>query len=209
MADNVTIDPGTTTPIATDDVGGVHYQRTKTTVGADGAVVGDVSGRTVDGGAGAAMFVDARPRVETQSQDSSGLTIATTSYASGDVLGAGWTFTNMVRVAGGTGRITSAVLLDDGDVIAGADLYLASAAIAFGADNAAPTVSDADAAKIVGLIGVSVVDLGSSRLAVAHGLSVPYKCDATSLFVYARALDANTFFVAVDDLHLRLFYELD
>lgn len=42
MADNVTITQGSGTTIATDDIGGVHYQRVKPTLGADGTAV-DVS----------------------------------------------------------------------------------------------------------------------------------------------------------------------
>lgn len=45
MADNVTANPGASGAIfATDDIGGVHYPRTKIVFGADGSVVGDVSG---------------------------------------------------------------------------------------------------------------------------------------------------------------------
>lgn len=36
MADNVPINPGTTTPIATDDVAGVQFQKIKVNLGADG-----------------------------------------------------------------------------------------------------------------------------------------------------------------------------
>jgi hypothetical protein len=43
MADNVSIDPGSTTPIATDEIGGAHYQRVKLALGADGENDGDVS----------------------------------------------------------------------------------------------------------------------------------------------------------------------
>lgn len=43
MADNVPVTPGVGASIATDDVGGTHYQRIKLTLGADGAVDGDVS----------------------------------------------------------------------------------------------------------------------------------------------------------------------
>jgi len=43
MADNVPITPGTGANIATDDIGGVNYQRIKLTLGADGAVDGGVS----------------------------------------------------------------------------------------------------------------------------------------------------------------------
>lgn len=42
MADNVPITSGTGTNIATDDIGGVHFQRIKPVVGADGVGV-DVS----------------------------------------------------------------------------------------------------------------------------------------------------------------------
>lgn len=45
MADNVAITAGSGTSIATDDVGGVHYQRVKIGVGADGAAT-DVSSST-------------------------------------------------------------------------------------------------------------------------------------------------------------------
>lgn len=206
MADNVTITAGSGTSIGTDDVGGIHYQRMKLVTAEDGASepIGDT-----DHGTQRSLWVDPRPKVGVQSQDSSGLTTATTSYAAGDVLGAGWTFTNMARATGGTGRITAASVLDDGDVMGGIDLYLASGSITFGTDNATPSVSDADAAKLHGIIGLPFVDLGSSRFASAHGLSVPYVCDATSLFVYARTIDAHNFFAAVDDLHLRLFYEMD
>lgn len=44
MADNVSIDPGTATPIATDDVGGVQFQKIKLNLGGDG-----VDGSTWDG----------------------------------------------------------------------------------------------------------------------------------------------------------------
>jgi hypothetical protein len=43
MADNIPITPGTGTSVATDDVGGVQYQRMKLTLGADGVNDGDVS----------------------------------------------------------------------------------------------------------------------------------------------------------------------
>src|SRR4051812_46208755 len=42
MADNVAITPGAGTSIATDDIGGVQYQRVKVTFGADGTA-SDVS----------------------------------------------------------------------------------------------------------------------------------------------------------------------
>ncbi|HYF47593.1 MAG TPA: hypothetical protein VD926_15365 [Acidimicrobiales bacterium] len=208
MADNVAITAGTGTSIATDDIGGVHFQRSKTALGPEGSHTADLAGRDLGAGVGAA-YVDLRPLSGSQSQDSAGLTTATTSYAAGDVLGTGWTFTSMARASGGMGRIIGAALLDDGDVTVAVDLYIASGSITFGTDNAAPSVSDADAAKILNVIGISMTDLGGCRFGSASGLSVPYFCDATSLYVYAVTRAAHSFFAAVDDLHLRLFFEQD
>ena len=39
MADNVAITAGSGTSIATDDIGGVQYQRVKVAIGADGAAI--------------------------------------------------------------------------------------------------------------------------------------------------------------------------
>lgn len=44
MADNVAITAGTGTSVATDDIAGVHYQRVKLALGADGAAVDAVAG---------------------------------------------------------------------------------------------------------------------------------------------------------------------
>lgn len=43
MADNVPITPGAGAPIATDDIGGSHYQRIKMIHGPDGVTDGDVA----------------------------------------------------------------------------------------------------------------------------------------------------------------------
>lgn len=43
MADTVPITPGVGAPIATDDIGGVHYQRLKLISGVDGVNDGDVA----------------------------------------------------------------------------------------------------------------------------------------------------------------------
>lgn len=207
MADNVPITAGSGTIIGTDEVtiGGSlqHVQRMKLYDGTDGGT------DAIPGTAARGLYVDPRPLVVTSPVASSGLTTATTSYSVGDVLGTGWSFTGAARANGGTGRVIGAVLLDAGDVIAGVDLYLSAASITFGTDNAAPSVSDADAAKLGMVIGMSALDVGGARLAQAHGLSVPYLCDATTLFVYARTRDAHPVFASATDLTLRLFLELD
>lgn len=203
MPDNIDVTPGTGATVRTVDRAGVETQVMVLDIGGAGAEV------LAPGSAARGLAVEPRANVVSSSVASAGLTTASTSYSVGDVLGTGWSFTGAARATGGTGRVVGAVLLDAADVIAGVDLYLASASIAFGTDNAAPSVSDADAAKLGMVIGMSAIDVGGARLAQAHGLSVPYVCDATTLLVYARTRDANGFFSAVTDLTLRLFLELD
>lgn len=147
--------------------------------------------------------------VQSQSQNSSGLTTASTTYTSGDVLGAGWTFTSMAQSSGGGGRITGAKLLDKADVVTGVELWLASASITFGTDNAAPSISDTDAEKLLGVIPLAALDLGGSRTGVIGNLAIPYLCDATSLFVYAITRADHSFFAAATDLRVTLFFERD
>lgn len=209
MADNVAITAGAGTSIRTDDNAGQHHQAVKITLGADGTFREFADGDQRDS-AGYAVWVDPRPKSASQTQNQSGLTTATTAYTSGDVLGSLLTFTSMARASGGRGRITGAVLLDDGDIISGVDLFLFSATVTFGTDNAAPSISDADAANCVGIIQLpAAIDVGASRIASAHSIAVPYACAATSLFVAMVTRSDHTFFAAADDLHLTLFYELD
>lgn len=202
MADNSVRTPGSGETIRSIDRSG-----TKTEV-----VTLDVGGSTAERFAGAtqketqwALWTENRPPRSGAQVSSGGLTTASTSYSIGDVLGNGWEFTNAARASGGTGVVTGAVLLDEADVVNGVDLYLSSGSITFGTDNAAPSVSDTDARKLGHVIGVAALDVGGSRLCQLGDISIPYICDATSLFVYARTRDAHSFFGAVTDLKLRLF----
>lgn len=172
-------------------------------VDADGDEITVVGGAlTVSGGAAGVATAD-------QAQTSSGLTTATTNYTTGDTVGAGWTFTGMATASGGHGVITGVALIDEGDVVEGLALWFFSGSVTFGTDNAAPSISDADARKhVAGPVAVPVTDLGGCRAGSIHSLRVPYTCDATSLYVYATTLSANNFFAAVGDLKLTLFYEV-
>lgn len=165
---------------------------------------------SADLGSEHALMVRPRPNAQSQAQNSSGLTTASTNYTLGDVVGAGWTFTSMAAVSGGGGRVTGVVLLDKSDVILGYELWFASGSITFGTDNSAPSISDSDAEKLIGRVTTTAVrDMGGCRITYCDYLSMPYICDATSLYVYAIALNDHNFFGATSDLRLRLFYELD
>lgn len=206
MADNIDVTPGAGATFATDDVAGVHYQRMKLfTSEADSAEpVGDD-----DKGTSRALWMVPRPDVAQAQVNSAGLTIATTAYTAGDVLGSGWTFTSMAKETGGTGRLIGAALVDVADLVSQVTLHVFSGAATFGTDNAAPSISDADVLKWLGSIPLASIDLGGSRVLSADSIALPYVCDATSLFVYATTGVAHSFFVAVTDLKLRLFAARD
>lgn len=215
MADNPTIHNGATgdgtafTAVG-DEITSPYTGGTATAQGIKILSGAANSAEVIEGTAAYGLEVDVT-RVATntyeQTQNSSGLTTGATPYAIGDTLGAGWTFTNAVAASAGEARLTGVVLLDKGDVTVAVDLWFASASITFGTDNAAPSISDTDAEKIVGTVSVSMQDLGSNRIGTWSG-AMPYTCDATSLFVYAITRAAHNQFAAATDLRLKLFAEL-
>lgn len=206
MADGVPITAGSGTTIATDDCGASgHAQVTKLAIATDGSATLIPANATDGLSVKVTNALSVAPTVvSSQSQNSSGLTTATTAYSAGDVLGAGWTFTSM----GTNGRIVGVSLEDKANIMVSADLFLSSGAITFGTDNAAPSVSDADGEKILQSISVVMTDIGVTSVATAGNLLVPYVCDATSLYVYAMTRTSHTFFGAATDLRLKLLYEV-
>lgn len=208
MADNVAITAGTGTTIATDEVavnGGStgHVQFVKLVDGtADGAtgIPGDSHG----------LYVSSHLDQSRIATTSSGLTIATTAYASGDQVGVEFTFANAARVSGGSGTIVGVTLLDKADVITGYDVVISRDTLTPAADNSAYTLSDADAEKIVGVVMLgSIVDLGANRLGAQSGLAIPYTCAGTALYATLRAGIGHTFFTATTDLILTLYVARD
>lgn len=235
MADNLTTQSATlaTVPassvIATDDAGaGGHVQIVKLAIGTDGSATvipadatngldvdvtriaaGDnLVGRVKVSDGTDVMLVNTdgsistRPVLSTQVQTSTGLTTASTSYAANDVLGDGWSFTSM----GTTGYIVAARLLDKADLIFGVDLILHSASVTFGTDNSAPSRSDTDAEKECGQLSVVALDEGAQRVAISGPTMTPYHTDAGTLYVAGVTRAAHSFFGAVGDLMLRLYY---
>jgi hypothetical protein len=121
---------------------------------------------------------------------SAGLTNAT--YASGDQLGNQYEITNAARASGGTGRITSVMLLDEADVIGPVTMLFFDRSVTAAADNAVASFSDADLLFLVGVAELAqVTDIALNRAAVAHNLSIPYTCNATSLFANVITRTAN------------------
>lgn len=203
MADNVAITAGAGTSVATDDVGGVHYQRVKLDGGADGASA------AIPGSATHGLKIDDRGVLTRVSADSAGLTTSVTAYSAGDTLGTLIELTGMAAASGGYGMIRSLRLLDDAIITLGIEAFLFDRSVTLASDNAAFAVSDADMAFCQGSI---IIPAGSgatnASIAKLTGMAYDYKCNVTSLFVGLKTMNAHTFFTAADDLHLTVTTEL-
>lgn len=204
---DVDITEGAGTPIAMDLISGRNFQRGKLASGQEG--VSDAIGDDDMGSSLRALWVANRARSGEAEIASAGLTIASTNYSIGDVLGTGWALTSMVDANGGMGHLKGLRVLDKADVMSGITLYFARASITFGTDNAAPSVSDSDALKIFATLSLGFTDLGGCRIACMDTFKLPYVCDATTLYVYATTPVANNFFGAVGDLSLWYAREKD
>lgn len=145
--------------------------------------------------------------------------IDTSIYASGDCLGALTEITGAARVAGKGGVIRSVTVVDKTQAQRAAfDILLFSATVTTAADQAAFTISDADALKCVAVIPVLAGDYaavwpGTPTNSIAYkpdlktatfsgNLLLPYLCAATSLFVQLIVRGTPTY-TAASDLVLR------
>ncbi len=139
---------------------------------------------------------------------STGLTIATTAYTDGDILGAEMSWDMGTNTYG---LILGATLVDAADIIGAVDLYLSDRSVAFGTDNAAPTISDADALFTMGKIAFPFPDdLGGNRLATVDSIALPVKANASGI-IYGRLVtrSGHTFFGAVGNLEVELHFSRD
>lgn len=181
MADNVAITAGAGTTIATDDVGGVHYQIVKNAYGAlDAVTLVDQTNP---------FPVEPLPDILQISVQSAGLTNAT--YAAGDQLGNQYTLANAARASGGYGYITKVLLIDANDSLNACDVVFFDRSVTLAADNAAFAISDADALFVQGLVSLIPYDIGNNRLIQATNLRIPYKCNGTDLFAGVITRSAN------------------
>lgn len=206
MADNVEITAGSGTTIATDEVavnGGstAQVQYVKLVDGTNNGTNG------IPGGTSGLFVVPRRDQLRTQIT-SAGLTNAT--YAAGDQLGNIMEFTNAARVSGGTGRITSVTLHDEADIIGAVDVLFFDRSVTLAADNAAFSISDSDLLFVQGIVQLTgAFDFALNRLCVAHNLSIPYTCNATSLFAAMITRTANAAYASATAIKLSVTVERD
>lgn len=114
----------------------------------------------------------------------------TSIYANNDVLAVPQEITGVFRHAGGRVKLDSIVVLDGDDQGTAIDLVFFNASATLGTINAAISISDADAAKIVGHVAVAAGDFKdyiNSMVAVktAVGLIMEAAAASTSLYIGA------------------------
>lgn len=126
------------------------------------------------------------------------LSLDTSAYAAGDVLAATQEITTAMREFGGTGIWTSLMVIDKDDQGKSMKVYLFESTVTFGTENAAVSISDADAAKLLGIADVSSYeDLGGVQVAYLKmsdlGFVVQSASDSTSLFVAVESEGTGTY----------------
>ncbi len=98
------------------------------------------------------------------------LSLDTSAYAANDVLADTQVVTNLMRVNDGTGLIDSLMVIDKDDNGQEIDFYFLDANVSMGTENAAASISDANAASILGKMYIESTDyddLGGVRVGMA------------------------------------------
>lgn len=224
MADNVAITAGSGTSVATDDIGGVQFQRQKLALGPDGTHTADAAGRVISGSDGA-LYVDPRKKLLRIQVTP---TITAGAYTNGDVLGGQLTFANAARYSGGSGRIKTITILDKTQAQrAPMGLALFDRSVTVPADNAPFTISDADMANCLGVIDLpvglyntawpgtpanSIMTLPNNTITTtinnATVLPYDYVLNGTDLFVAVILRSAPTY-TSTSDIVISLTVEQD
>lgn len=193
MVDNVAITAGSGTSIAADDISSVFYQRVKPSHGADGSAV-DTS------------ETDPLPVRSIAKIFTVTLSTDTSAYADGDVLADTQSVSNVFLTSGGGRVLQSVTVLDKADQGFGFDLYFLDANNSLGTENAAPSISDANAEAILGRVAISSADyydIGGAKLATRTGIGLLLQGNAsTTLYVAAIARGAGTY--GASDLIVKL-----
>jgi len=108
------------------------------------------------------------------------------AYVANDFVGTSataMTFANAARVAGGSGVIESAVLVDGDLQSVDAELWLFDTAVTPPNDNAAWTISDAHALTCIGVIVFDTYYASAlNSVGVANGLNIAFSAIATSIY---------------------------
>lgn len=180
MADNVTIPAsgtGTATPVvATDDIGGVHYQRVKLTWGADGTANDASASNPVPTSGNAATVTTS----VTRPNDTNAYT-ANDAWSDSTSAPSALTFSNVLRTSGGTALIVGLDVISTANKATAlqGELWLFDTAPTVINDNAAFTITDGEYETVVAKIpfvldspGNSAADASGNTGTFVDGLNI-------------------------------------
>lgn len=140
------------------------------------------------------------------------LTTDTLVYADGDVLADTQELASAVRVAAGRAYLQSVVVIDESDQKQGFDLIFLNANNSLGTENAAPTISDANAAAIIGRVSITAgdyYDLGGVSVANVNAIGLMLKAAAAQTSIWVAAISRGTGTYAATALKLKLGFVWD
>jgi hypothetical protein len=123
------------------------------------------------------------------------LSLDTSAYASGDVLADTQEIADAMFTPGGTGEIQSINVLDKDDQGVEIDLVFLKTNVALGTENAAPAITDTNAAQILGIVNVpaaSQIDFGGARLATVKEIDLPVSAASGSKSIFVAAVTRGT-----------------
>lgn len=135
-------------------------------------------------------------------------TVTAGAYSANDAVGEKLTFTGCPN----DGLIHSVVIVDNSEQGVELDLVLFSQDFTGVADNAAFSVSDADAANVITVINIPIAnykDIGGQKVAVVENKSIPFKLTETTSTklgrIYGQLITRGTpTYVATTDITVKL-----
>lgn len=115
----------------------------------------------------------------------------TSIYAAGDVLSDTAILQGVAPAAGGSLVLRSIEVLDEDDQGVALDIVFLDSLVSLGTFNAAPSISDANARSILGIVSVpaaNFIDLGGARVATVLNIGLVLKAAAASSDLYVATI---------------------
>jgi len=119
----------------------------------------------------------------------------TSIYASGDVLADTQLIAGAMRMRDLTGVMSGFTLMDEDDQGIELDVVILSENVSIGTENAAVSVTDANARQILGIINVASTDwkdLGGVRVATVRNVNLPVKPASQTQDLYVALIARGT-----------------
>lgn len=119
----------------------------------------------------------------------------TSAYASADLVADTQAVsTTAFDQEGGTIVVDSVVILDEDDQGVALNLVFIQDSTSLGTENAAPTITDADARKIIGVVPIATgdyLDIGGSKIATVRNVGLTLKAASGSQALYVAIVNGS------------------